>query len=158
MSAFSRLFALALFFVALILAENTVISHPLAGRLPRDNFSGASGPSRGGDAQTPSSSNSTNNCINGSCKGLSLIGIFSHDGGSGGLSKSGDATNSVPSSRRKQCKRRRVADNTNDYSGASGDTSGGSASADDTLVDVFSDNGGNGGESVSGKSGKSEDC
>ncbi|KAJ3790324.1 hypothetical protein GGU10DRAFT_341097 [Lentinula aff. detonsa] len=153
MSAFSRLFALALFFVALILAENTVISRPLAGRLPRDNFSGASGPSRGGDAQTPSSSSSTNNCINGSCEGL--VNIFSHNGGNGGLSKSGDATNSVPPSRGKQCKRRRANDDTNAYSGAAGDSSGGTGSAGNSMINIFSGNGGNGGESVSGKSG---DC
>ncbi|KAJ3750090.1 hypothetical protein DFH05DRAFT_1465935 [Lentinula detonsa] len=154
MSAFSRLFALALFFVALILAENTVISRPLAGRLPRDNFSGASGPSRGGDAQTLSSSSSTNNCINGSCEGL--VDIFSHNGGSGGLSKSGDATNSVsPSTRGKQCKRRRANDDTNAYSGAAGDSSGGTGSAGNSVINIFSGNGGNGGESVSGKSG---DC
>ncbi|KAJ3736952.1 hypothetical protein DFJ43DRAFT_1149411 [Lentinula guzmanii] len=152
MSAFSRLFALALFFVALILAENTVISRPLAGRLPRDNFSGASGPSRGGDAQTPSSNDSTNNCINGSCEGL--VNLFSHNGGSGGLSKSGDATNSVSPSKGKQCKRRRANDDTNAYSGAAGDSSGGTGSAGNSMINIFSGNGGNGGESVSGKSGE----
>ncbi|GAW09291.1 hypothetical protein LENED_011438 [Lentinula edodes] len=148
MSAFSRLFAFALLFISLLLAENTVNALPLDGRSPHDVASGASGPSRGGDVvQAP---NSNENCANGVC-GLEttpLLAILSHNGGDAGSSKSGYVSGSRATT--KQCKRTDGA--ANDFSGASGDASGGSTTNGDGMIEMMSDNGGAGSNSASGDS------
>ncbi|KAJ3815017.1 hypothetical protein EV368DRAFT_62663 [Lentinula lateritia] len=147
MSAFSRLFAFALLFISLLLAENTVNALPLDGRSPHDVASGASGPSRGGDVvQT---TNSNENCANGDCGfgTVPLLAILSHNGGDAGSSKSGYVSGSRATT--KQCKR---TDGANSFSGASGDASGGSATNSDGMVDLMSDNGGAGSNSASGDS------
>ncbi|KAJ4476735.1 hypothetical protein J3R30DRAFT_332818 [Lentinula aciculospora] len=150
MSAFSRLFALALLFVALILAHNsTVVGRPLDGR--HDSYGGPAGPSKGGDVVA---TNSTGAC---GPLGCSILNLDSHNAGNSGNSKSGDALNSplsTSNSSNKKCMRRRGGA-PSAYSGAAGDASGGGTTTSDGLIDIASDNAGNGGES---ESGNSENC
>ncbi|KAJ3746971.1 hypothetical protein EV360DRAFT_89916 [Lentinula raphanica] len=154
MPAFSRLLALALFFVALILVERPVVARPLSGRSPHDTYSGASAPARGGDV-TSDNSNSANDCTGVGCLLPGLVSVGSHNAGDGGETKSGDAMVPAAGTLLKQCKRRPATSGPEAFSGASGDTTGGSSTGDKNPIQVLSDNGGNGGQSVSGES---EEC
>ncbi|KAJ3718292.1 hypothetical protein C8R42DRAFT_723659 [Lentinula raphanica] len=154
MPAFSRLLALALFFVALILVERPVVARPLSGRSPHDSFTGASAPSRGGDVGSANSNAANNQCVGAGCPSPGLLSVDSHNAGNGGETKSGDASVEPVAGKlfKPQCKRRPAGEGPQSYSGASGETTGGSSTGDFDLVDLFSDNAGDGGQSVSGES------
>ncbi|KIK71284.1 hypothetical protein GYMLUDRAFT_235627 [Collybiopsis luxurians FD-317 M1] len=142
MFAFPASSAVLLLLVVIFLADNV---SALPFNAAQNEYTGSSGNAPGGDVR-PASVDSQS-CSGGSCA-RPLLDIFSNNAGDGGVSSSGDALSPVHGVST-TCKRNNgVPDGK--FTGAAGDTPGGSANDDNAWIKFFSGNAGHGGASHSG--------
>ncbi|KAE9410803.1 hypothetical protein BT96DRAFT_1011533 [Gymnopus androsaceus JB14] len=140
MFAFSRFFAAALFLVALIIADNSVVARPIqvARSAPSGSFTGATGSANGGNV-TPN-----DECAecHGGIVSNPILNFASDNGGEAGETESGNALLfGAPGSK---------GSGSGSFTGSTGNADGGSTSATNGLINLCSGNGGDAGSTKSG--------